>query len=142
MIVAFYLLGIMWYSIRLSVNFFQTNSLKTKGLYELDNEWQEHIIKLAGRMKIGRSLQAFFSTKVNTPMMIGFFKPVILLPFATMNQLSPEQFEAILLHELAHIRRNDYLLNIMQSVLDTILFFNPFTWWITKNIRRGARKIL
>ncbi len=71
------------------------------------------------RMNVSRSLQTFFSRKVNTPMMIGFFKPVILLPFAAMNHLSPEQFEAILLHELAHIRRNDYLLNIIQSVLDT-----------------------
>jgi bla regulator protein BlaR1 len=139
-IVAFYLVGIFWYSIRLSVNFFQTNGLKTKGVFELDAEWQEHISRLAGKMKISRSLQTFFSKKVNTPVMIGFFKPVILLPFAIMNQLSPQQFEAILLHELAHIRRNDYVLNILQSVLDTILFFNPFAWWITKNIREEREK--
>jgi len=140
LIVAFYLLGFLWYSIRLSVNVYQTNSLKSKGLYELDNEWKEHIFKLADRMNISRSLQTFFSTKINSPMMIGFFKPVILLPIAAMNQLSAEQFEAILLHELAHIRRNDYLLNIIQTVFDTILFFNPFTWWITKNIRDEREK--
>ncbi len=140
LIVAFYLVGIFWYSIRLSVNFFQTNGLKTRGVFELDTERQEHISRLADKMKISRSLQTFFSKYVNTPMMIGFFKPVILLPFATINQLSPQQFEAILLHELAHIRRNDYLLNILQSTLDTVLFFNPFTWWITKNIREEREK--
>jgi len=140
LIVAFYLLGIFWYSIRLSVNFFQTNSLKSKGLYELESEWAEHIFRLAERMNITRSLQTFFSDKINSPMMIGFFKPVILLPFAAMNQLSPEQFEAILLHELAHIRRNDYLLNIIQTAFDTVLFFNPFTWWITKYIREEREK--
>ncbi|MDE3182638.1 MAG: M48 family metalloprotease [Bacteroidota bacterium] len=139
-VVGFYLVGILWYSIRLSLNFFQTNSLRTKGLSELDTEWQEHIINLANRMNIIRPLQTFFSRYVNTPMMIGFFKPVILLPLATMSQLSPQQFEAILIHELAHIRRNDYVLNILQSVLDTILFFNPFTWWITKNIREEREK--
>ena len=139
-VVGFYLVGILWYSIRLSVNFFQTNSLRTKGLSELDTEWQERIINLASRMNITRPLQTFFSRYVNTPMMIGFFKPVILLPLATMSQLSPQQFEAILIHELAHIRRNDYVLNILQSVLDTILFFNPFTWWITKNIREEREK--
>ncbi len=139
-VVGFYLLGILWYSIRLSLNFFQTNSLRTKGLSELDTEWQERIINLANRMNITRPLQTFFSRYVNTPMMIGFFKPVILLPLATMSQLSPEQFEAILIHELAHIRRNDYVLNILQSVLDTILFFNPFTWWITQNIREEREK--
>ncbi len=140
LIVAFYLMGILWYSIRLSISFLQTNRLKSKGIYELESEWKAYILKLAERMNVSRSLQTFFSTKINTPMMIGFFKPVILLPFAAMNQLSAEQFEAILLHELAHIRRNDYLLNILQMVLDTILFFNPFAWWITKNIREEREK--
>lgn len=133
--VGFYLLGIFWYSFRLSINFFQSNRLKKKGIYELDTDWQEHITRLSERMNISRPLKTFFSSYVNTPMMIGFLKPVILLPFALMNHLSPQQFEAILLHELAHVRRNDYLLNILQSVIDTILFFNPFTWWITNNIR-------
>ncbi|MGN6802886.1 MAG: M56 family metallopeptidase [Ginsengibacter sp.] len=140
LIVAFYLLGIVVYSIRLSFNFFQTNLLKSKGLHQLDFEWNEHIISLAKRMNIGRKIQTYFSSKVNTPMMIGFIKPVILLPLAAMNHLTPEQFEAILLHELAHVRRNDYLLNIIQAVLDTLLFFNPFTWWITKYIREEREK--
>ncbi len=140
LIVAFYLLGFLWYSIRLSINVYQTNNLKSKGLFELDNEWKEHIYKLADRLNVSRSLKTFVSTKINSPMMIGFFKPVILIPVAAMNQLTAEQFEAILLHELAHIRRNDYLLNIIQTVFDTILFFNPFTWWITKNIRDEREK--
>jgi beta-lactamase regulating signal transducer with metallopeptidase domain len=139
-IVAFYFLGIFWYSLRLSVNLFKTRGLKSKGLFDLDHEWQHHITELTSRMHIRRSVQTFFSRRINTPMMIGFFKPVILLPFTAMNQLSAEQFEAILLHELAHIRRNDYLLNILQSVLDTVLFFNPFTWWITKYIREEREK--
>ena len=140
LVVAFYLIGIAWYSTRLLVNFFQTNNLKSKGLGEMDNEWKFRIVILAERMHIRRPVQTFFSTKVNTPMMVGFFKPFILLPFAAMSQLSPQQFEAILLHELAHIRRNDYLFNILQSVLDTVLFFNPFTWWITKYIREEREK--
>ena len=139
-IVAFYLAGIIWFSFRLSINFYQTNRLKSNGIYELDEEWKAHIFSLSEKMNISRSLQAYFSKKINTPMMIGFFKPVILLPFAMMNQLSPQEFEAILLHELAHIRRNDYLLNILQSALDAIFFFNPFTWWITKNIREEREK--
>jgi hypothetical protein len=72
--------------------------------------------------------------------MIGFFKPAILLPLAAFNNLSIQQIEAILLHELAHIRRNDYLLNLIQCVIDTLLFFNPFAWWISKNIRREREK--
>jgi len=133
--VGFYLLGIFWYSLRLSINFFQTNQLKKKEIFELDSDWQAHIIQLSKRMNITKPLKTYFSGLVNTPVMIGFLKPVILLPLALMNHLSPQQFEAILLHELAHIRRNDYVLNILQSVFDAILFFNPFAWWITNKIR-------
>ena len=69
-------------------------------------------------------------------MMIGALKPVILLPIATINYLTTEQVETILLHELAHIKRHDYLLNIFQTIAETILFFNPFVWLISRIIRR------
>lgn len=139
-IVGFYLLGIVWFAVRLLYNYFQTNQLKTSGLTALEANWQQRILQLANEINIHRKVRAYFSRRIDTPMMIGFFKPVILLPLATMNHLSVQQFEAILLHELAHIRRNDYLLNLLQSVVDTILFFNPFTWWITKNIREEREK--
>ena len=139
-IVGFYLLGIVWFALRLLYNYFQTNQLKTSGLTALEVNWQQRIIQLADKINIHKKVRAYFSQHIDTPMMIGFFKPMILLPLATMNHLSVQQFEAILLHELAHIRRNDYLLNLLQSVVDTILFFNPFTWWITKNIRDEREK--
>ena len=139
-IVGFYLLGMIWFAARLVYNYFQTNELKTKGLTSLDSNWQQKIGGLAGKLNIEKKVSAYFSKHIDTPMMIGFLKPVILLPVAMINHLSAHQFEAILLHELAHIRRNDYLLNLLQSIVDTILFFNPFTWWITKNIREEREK--
>jgi beta-lactamase regulating signal transducer with metallopeptidase domain len=139
-IVGFYLLGIVWFMMRLVYNYFHANTLKTSGLIALDASWQQRIVQLADTINIHQKVRAYFSRHVDTPMMIGFFKPVILLPLATMNHLSVQQFEAILLHELAHIRRNDYFLNLLQSIVDTILFFNPFTWWITKNIRDEREK--
>ena len=139
-IAAIYVLGIVWYTSRFLFNFLKINKLKSTGIIEPDPAFQQNLSRLARCMQIKTSLRAFFSSHVNTPMMIGFLKPVILLPFSTMSKLSPEQFEAILLHELAHIRRNDYLLNIVQSVFDIILFFNPFGWWITKYIREEREK--
>jgi bla regulator protein blaR1 len=139
-IVCFYLLGIIWLAARLTYNYFQTNQLKTKTVSDLDEGWQQKIAELARKLNIEKKVNAYFSKHIDTPMMIGFFKPVILLPLAMINHLSTQQFEAILLHELAHIRRNDYLLNLLQSIIDTILFFNPFTWWITKNIREEREK--
>jgi beta-lactamase regulating signal transducer with metallopeptidase domain len=139
-IVGFYLMGMVWFAIRLVYNYFQTNQLKTKGLTLLNEEWQQKIMQLAEKLNIEKKVSAYFSKYIDTPMMIGFLKPVILLPVAMINHLSAQQFEAILLHELAHIRRNDYLLNLLQSIIDTVLFFNPFTWWITKNIREEREK--
>jgi len=139
-VTGFYLLGMMWFSLKLILNYFQTIQLKNKALTILEDEWQVRILQLSKQMKIDKKVVAFFSYKIESPVMVGFFKPVILLPFATLNHLSVQQFEAILLHELAHIRRNDYLFNLLQSVLDILLFFNPFTWWITKNIRSEREK--
>jgi hypothetical protein len=98
--------------------------------------WEQHLRSLGNRLGISKKVQLFISGHLQVPVMIGFLKPVILLPAAMVNNLSPEQLEAILLHELAHIKRNDYLLNIFQSIVETILFFNPFVWWISRNIRQ------
>ncbi|HYD89892.1 MAG TPA: M56 family metallopeptidase, partial [Flavobacterium sp.] len=75
------------------------------------------------------------SSLINQPMVIGFFKPVVLVPIGLLSGLPPKEVEAILLHELAHIRRNDYLINLLQSFLETIFFFNPFFYWLSSMIR-------
>jgi hypothetical protein len=87
-------------------------------------------------MGIYRKVTLLLSSRVQVPVMLGAIKPVILLPVATISQLTPQQLEAIILHELAHIRRHDYLINIIQTLLETALFFNPFVWLISRAIRR------
>ena len=139
-ITGFYLLGFIWFATKLFLNYFQTHRLKMQDRTALEPEWQQRVLHLARQINIQKKVRTYFSRYIETPMMIGFLKPVILLPIATMNHLSVPEFEAILLHELAHIRRNDYLFNLLQSVIDTILFFNPFTWWITKFIRSEREK--
>lgn len=140
LIVVFYFAGIAWFTLRLAYSYFQALRLRRKGLIDLDQVWQSHIRNLSHTIGIRKPVSAYISRYIETPVMIGFFKPVILLPLAAINNLSPQQIEAILLHELAHIRRNDYLLNLIQSVIDTVLFFNPFSWWISKNIRYEREK--
>ena len=139
-IVAFYLLGIVWFGLRLMLNYSQTIRLKTNGLNELESVWKDHVRNLAHKMGILKNVHIYISHYIGTPVMVGFFKPFILLPLAAINNLSSQQIEAILLHELAHIRRNDYLFNLVQSVIDIVLFFNPFAWWISKNIRKEREK--
>lgn len=137
---ALYLLGMIWFAARLLLNYLQSNQLKTQVTAALEQHWQERILQLAQQLNIQKKVAAYISKYIEAPIMIGFLKPVILLPVAMVNHLSIQQFEAILLHELAHIRRNDYLFNLLQSVIDTVLFFNPFTWWITKYIRDEREK--
>lgn len=134
-LVAIYAAGVVIMTLKLSFDLSQLRQLRRQGVSSPGPEWERYVKVLAGRMGIDRKVQLFISRHLQVPVMIGFLRPVILLPVAMVNNLSPEQLEAILLHELAHIRRNDYLLNIFQSIVETILFFNPFVWWISKNIR-------
>jgi beta-lactamase regulating signal transducer with metallopeptidase domain len=96
---------------------------------------QDLLNQLAERMGIRKFIALKENLRVGSPMVIGFFKPVILVPFGLLNRLEPEQVESILAHELAHIRRHDYLLNLFQSLVEIVLFFNPATWWISSFIR-------
>jgi beta-lactamase regulating signal transducer with metallopeptidase domain len=91
--------------------------------------------RLASRMKIGRSVRVIMSGLAGSPAVAGWLKPVILLPAATLTGLTPGQLEAVLAHELAHIRRHDYLVNLLQALVETLLFYHPAVWWISSRIR-------
>lgn len=135
LVVALYVTGVAVMSIKLIMDLVQLKQIRNNQVLPIDAVWEKHLERLTARLRIPRKVQLLISTHIQVPVMIGFLKPLILLPVAMFNNLTAEQLEAILLHELAHIKRNDYLLNIFQSIVETILFFNPFIWWITKNIR-------
>ncbi|MCY1520574.1 BlaR1 peptidase M56 [compost metagenome] len=86
------------------------------------------------QLDIHKKVKFFLSSNVNVPLVIGYFKPVVLFPVALATQLEMRHVEAILIHELAHIRRNDYILNLIKTLIETLLFFNPFVWLISKFI--------
>ncbi len=93
------------------------------------------ISTLARRMKIDRPVRVLISSLTDTPSVAGWLRPVVLLPAATLLNLSAEQLEAVLVHELAHIRRHDYLVNILQILAETLLFYHPALWWVSSRIR-------
>ncbi len=72
---------------------------------------------------------------MDVPTVVGWLRPAILLPIAALASLTPDQVEAILAHELAHIRRHDYAVNVLQTLAETLLFYHPAVWWISKRIR-------
>ncbi len=135
-IIALYLAGLTFMLARFLMNIVQLKALRTQGLTQPGAHLLSLVENWQTKLAITRSIQLFISDRINVPMMLGTLKPVILLPIATINNLSTEQVEAILLHELAHIRRHDYLLNIFQTIVETILFFNPFVWLMSRIIRR------
>jgi beta-lactamase regulating signal transducer with metallopeptidase domain len=93
------------------------------------------VARLARRMKIDRPVRVLMSALAGTPTVAGWLKPVILLPAATFTGLTVEQLEAVLAHELAHIRRHDYLVNLLQALVETLFFYHPAVWWISSRIR-------
>ncbi len=136
LLVVLYGLGILLMSMRLTLNLINIKRLRNQGLETPPLSVIEMMTGLMAEQDITKKIGLFISNKVDVPATIGYLKPIILLPVASVNNLSTEELEAILIHELAHIKRNDYLLNIIQTVVETILFFNPFAWLISAQIRR------
>ena len=91
---------------------------------------------LCRRLGIGRAVVLLESSAVTVPMVMGWLKPVVLVPASTLTGLSPRQLEAILAHELAHVRRHDYLVNLFQTAVETLLFYQPAVWWVSAQVRR------
>ena len=90
---------------------------------------------VAVRLGVQRTVRLLESALVQVPTVIGWLRPAILLPACALTGLTPEQLEAVIAHEVAHIRRHDFLVNILQTAVETLLFFHPVVWWLSHRIR-------
>src|SRR4030095_8894813 len=102
--------------------------------------WKKWIQEKSKELGIQQSVMLWQSGLTKIPLAIGYFKPVVLVPLGLLTHLSPAQAEAVLLHELAHIKRKDYLVNLIQSFVDAIFFFNPAFIWLSSMIRQEREK--
>ncbi len=102
---------------------------------ETDPRFMVQVEQLRRQMRIRQRVRLVQSAAVRTPAVFGVIWPVLLVPAAMLNDMSPEQLRIILAHELAHIRRHDYLVNLLQLLLEAALFFNPAVWWISRQVR-------
>lgn len=109
--------------------------LKSNQVFDAGEYWNHRLKELAVKAGITKQVTILRSAIAKVPMVLGHLKPVILFPAAALTALAPEEVEAILLHELAHIRRKDYLLNILQTLTEIIFFFNPAVLWISSLIK-------
>ncbi|MBC7887048.1 MAG: M56 family metallopeptidase [Ferruginibacter sp.] len=131
-----YLVLLCFYIAQFAKNLSCNQFLQSQGLIKPPIDYRLFVSNTALHLGIKRKIQVWLSNHVEVPSVIGWIKPVILLPLAMVSQLTIRQTEAILLHELAHIRRNDYLVNILQSVLALTLFFNPFAILLNKAAKK------
>ena len=91
--------------------------------------------EMAMRMNIRRVMSIVQSSAVSVPVIVGWLRPTIVLPIATLSNLTPAQVEALIAHELAHVRRHDYFVNILQSTVEALLFYHPAVWWLSRQVR-------
>jgi beta-lactamase regulating signal transducer with metallopeptidase domain len=121
-----YLLTLAVLLVHYSRQYIYSKRISRDGLLPLAPAFDVFVSSTARRMGIGAKVRAHLSSLVEAPVTLGFLKPIILLPVSMVTQLTTAQIEAILVHELAHIRRKDYLLNLVVTVMELLYFFNPF----------------
>lgn len=121
-------------------NYRYVQVIRTYGLTKMNVEWRMFVKRISSNIDLKRKVSVWVSDLVSSPVTIGFIKPVILIPIAALNNLTTQQLEAILLHELSHIKRDDYLVNLIINVIKTILYFNPFVKAFVKIVEREREK--
>lgn len=135
LIVTLWMLGVVVLLLRFLGGLAYIQRLKSYRTELLPSAWLEKGEQLKKQLQLSKKVAFLASHKVLTPLAIGIFRPAILLPARLLTGLNDQQIEAILLHELAHIKRNDYLVNVLQTLIDILFFYHPAIWWISATIR-------
>lgn len=135
LIVTVWLAGLLIFAIRFLGGIFYIHRLKTRGIRPVGLELESQIRQMSDKINFERPINIFESVLVHVPITIGYLKPVILMPLGIIGGLPQSQIEAIIAHEIAHIKRYDFIINIFQTLAETIFFFHPAIWWISSFIR-------
>jgi beta-lactamase regulating signal transducer with metallopeptidase domain len=130
-----WLVGVCLLALRIAFGLLLLEQLRRRNLSDLPVEIVERCRALQRRLGISRVVRYCECRRVNVPSVIGFFQPVVLLPLRALTGLSPEQLEAVIAHELGHVKRFDVAVNFIQVIAETVFFFHPAVWWLNKRIR-------
>jgi beta-lactamase regulating signal transducer with metallopeptidase domain len=130
-----WILGILLMTARFTRQYLGTRRLRRSGLSDPDPGSGRLFTTIRKRLGINPAVRMFCSTLAETPMVVGWFRPVVLMPISVLSSLDEEELTLVFLHELTHIRRQDHLLNLIQSVVEIVLFYHPIVWWLSRQIR-------
>jgi beta-lactamase regulating signal transducer with metallopeptidase domain len=136
-IVVLWGVGVVFASTRPLISWYFVRRLRNVGISAVSKETLELLRQTADSLGLTRSVEIVQSKLVEVPAVIGYLRPLILLPLSAVNGLTVQQLEALLAHELAHISRHDYLVNLLQNIVETLLFYHPAVWWVSRKIRYG-----
>jgi bla regulator protein BlaR1 len=137
----FPLVAMIWFTVvttlalKLIIELYNVNKLPLQGCTAVDIALQKRFDVLLVKVGLSKKVALLLSNKTDIPMAIGWLKPVVLIPFSMLSGLTPQQLDMLLLHELAHIRRHDYLVNFLQTLVEILLFFHPAVNWVSKQMR-------
>jgi HEAT repeat protein/beta-lactamase regulating signal transducer with metallopeptidase domain len=134
-LVVVWVLGVLISSVRLASGWMAARRLRTHGTRDVSASLQDVLAQLAARLRVRRPVRLLESWLVEVPAVIGWLRPIVLVPASALTGLTPQQLEVLLAHELAHVRRYDYLVNVIQCVIETLLFYHPAVWWVSRRIR-------
>lgn len=130
-----WIIGVWIFMLAQFASWFSASRLRHRGACAASERWQAEVARLRTMLLISRPVRLLESCLADVPVVIGHVRPVILMPIGLVSGLPAGQVEAILLHELAHIRRCDYLVNALQRCVESFFFYNPAVWWISSVIR-------
>jgi GWxTD domain-containing protein len=132
---AIWMAGVLIFYLRHVAGWISVCRLRRRGVCCAPERWQKELVRLSAQLRISRPVLLLESCMVDAPMALGHLRPLILMPLGLLAGLPAGQVEAILLHELAHIRRYDYLVNLLQRFVEGLLFYHPAIWWMSRVVR-------
>jgi len=127
--------GVILFLVRFIFSYLYTKYLKSTAIFTNSLELEQALTSIKKNLFIDKTIKIAESAKINVPIVVGHIKPLILFPVGIVNMLSMAEVEAIITHELAHIKRYDYLTNILLTLIEILFYFHPAVWWISANVK-------
>ena len=132
---SFWLAGVLLFYAHSLTGWMAVQRMRRTGICVPPADWQQRLDRLAARLPVSRPVALVESCLTDVPVVVGYFRPMVLMPLGLLTGLEAGQLESILIHELAHVRRYDYLVNVLQTLVEDLLFFHPATWWVSGAVR-------
>ena len=133
--VLFWMTGVAVSSVRLTLSWLWSRRLLRLADVAVPPAVAELFASINERIGLTRTVRLMFSKRIEVPVVVGWLQPVVLVPLSAVTRLEVDQLRAVLAHELAHIRRHDFVINLLQRCVESVMFYHPAVWWLSSRTR-------